>query len=196
MEIEKNYTRSGFKMLTENMNPKTGIHYGVISPHNISPEALDDIVRDSEDTIYEESREEFTNGLISVIKEYCEDNYLHIEEKDIDIDSIIDDWDSSYDNDNHSYHYTDAEYELHVCDDNYGIYVIKSPYYTYTRPCSPCSPNAGDLDNPVQIDHRYKTGDTRAGYGEMKTYCLDKTFFENDKVPYEYYEVATDKKVI
>lgn len=177
------------------MNPETGIHYGVIFPDSINPEAYDDIIRDSDDLIYEESREEFESGLISAIKEYCEDNYLHIDEKDIDIDSIMDNWNDSYDNDNHSYHYTDAEYELHICDDNYGIYVIKSPYYTYCRQCSLCSPNAGDLDSPVKIDHRYKIGDSRAGYGGLKTYCLDKTFFENDKVPYEYYEVATGKKV-
>ena len=41
----------------------------------------------------------------------------------------------------------DGEYKAYQHADR-DIFITKSPYYTYTRFCSPCAPGAGDLDSP------------------------------------------------
>jgi hypothetical protein len=60
------------------------------------------------------------------------------------------------------------------------LFVEKSPWYTFARPCSPCAPNAGDLDNPE---------------GLLKTYCLGPEWFEGEKSPYLVYSVADNTLV-
>jgi len=56
-----------------------------------------------------------------------------------------------------------------LTDDGY-LFVTESPYITYCRLCSPCMPNAGDLDSY----------DGRHGY---VTYCLPPDYFE-EEMPY------------
>ena len=171
-----------------NYDEKTGIHFGVISPNNICQETLNDLCDKSTDTIYEESK----NEMIKDLNAFCDNHGLSIH--NIPADEIIEEWNQSYQNDNHGYEYEDQEYTLKICDDNFGIFVIKSPYYTYTRLCSPCAPNAGDLDNPIKADHRCKDI-TNTG---AKTYCLPREFFDSEysKIPYRYYRVDNDKEEI
>jgi hypothetical protein len=65
--------------------------------------------------------------------------------------------------------------------DNTCFIVIKSPFYTYARPCSPCVPNAGDLDN--------------AGEDEStKCYCPPLNWFEEGKAP-PIWQVADNIRV-
>ncbi len=175
-----------------NYDEKTGIHYGVISPNSINQETLNDLCDRSVDTIYEESKKTFLNDLES----FCEDHYLNF--ANIDKDSFIDEFNQNYENDYHGYEYEDKEYSLHICDDNFGIFVIRSPFYTYTKQCSPCAPGAGDLDSPVSIDEYNKTAHNTFMYGTVKAYCLPKDFFDEEyaKIPYRYYRVSDDKEVI
>jgi hypothetical protein len=53
-----------------------------------------------------------------------------------------------------TYNYTDGEftYELSYLGGAPLIWVTKSPFVTYCRTCSPCVPNAGDLDNGMSQD--------------------------------------------
>lgn len=61
-------------------------------------------------------------------------------------------------------------------DERNDVWVFKSSVFTLCRECSPCAPNAGYLtDQP----------------GALKTYCLDKTWFEDEKCPYKYWSVET-----
>ena len=175
-----------------NYDEKTGIHYGVISPNSINQETLSDLCDKSTDTIYEESKKEFMD-IIDQLQDYVSDTTLH-EIKEI----ALDDWNNNYDNDYHGYEYEDKEYSLHICDDNFGIFVIRSPYYTYTKQCSPCAPGAGDLDNPISLQE-YEKGDHNAFmYGTVKAYCLDRDFFDPEyaPIPYRYYNVSDDKEVL
>lgn len=174
--------------MISNYDEKTGIHYGVISPNSISAETLNDLCDRSVDTIYESAKDDLLNDL----KSFCEDHNLDF--KNINEDTFIDEFNQGYENDYHGYEYEDKEYSLHICDDNLGIFVIKSPYYTYTRLCSPCAPNAGDLDAPIKADNRLKDISNTGA----KTYCLPREFFDDEyaKIPYRYYRVDNDQEVI
>ena len=179
-----------------NYDEKTGIHYGVISPNSISSETLSELQDRSVDTIYEESLKDITNNINGLFEE------LGIRDNDKDYETIrammLNTFNENYENDYHGYEYTDPEYVLKICDDNFGIFVIKSPYYTYTKQCSPCAPGAGDLNNSIS-KAEYEKGDHNAFmYGTVKSYCLDKDFFDPEyaKIPYRYYRVSDDKEVI
>ena len=68
-----------------------------------------------------------------------------------------------------------------VKTDSHGdLWVLKSPYYTECRKCSPCAPNAG-----------YLTSD-----GSMRTYCLPHDWFDGDKAPYKVYSVKDGSEVM
>jgi len=62
------------------------------------------------------------------------------------------------------------------------IFIMKSPYFTYCKFCSPCAPGAGYILN------QEKDG--------IKTYCLGPEFYEEEEgIPYKIYEVKTGKEV-
>jgi len=177
-----------------NYDEKTGIHYGVISPNSIGAETLNDLIDRSVDTVYNSAKEDFTESLRNILEDSINNN--------VDIDEIIslaeDKFCENYENDYHGYEYEDKEYSLHISDDNFGIFVIRSPYYTYTKQCSPCAPNAGDLNSPISLSE-YEKGDHNAFmYGTVKAYCLPKDFFDEEyaKIPYRYYRVDNDKEMI
>jgi hypothetical protein len=178
--------------MTTNYDEKTGIHYGVISPNSISAETLNDLIDRSVDTIYESAKDDLLRDFTS----FCDDHNIDV--SCIDTDQIVDGFNQKYENDYHGYEYEDKEYSLHICDDNFGIFVIRSPYYTYTKQCSPCAPNAGDLNSPISLSE-YEKGDHNAFmYGTVKAYCLPKDFFDDEyaKIPYRYYRVSDDKEMI
>lgn len=76
------------------------------------------------------------------------------------------------------YTLTDSEIKGETFQDNTGLFVFKSPYYTHAQFCSPCVPGAGNLS-------------TYCSSGP-KTYCLPKDYFQDEKCPYPYYSVADD----
>ena len=181
-----------------NYDEKTGIHFGVISPNSICHETLSELCDKSVDTIYEESKEDFTNQIENILN----DNGFSIGQIDEVLTPAIDCFNENYNNDNHGYEYEDKEYILHISDDNFGIFVIKSPYYTFTRLCSPCAPGAGDLDNPILLDTiEQKIPNFYNVFSQdnhVKAYCLPKEFFDDEysKIPYRYYRVDNDKEEI
>lgn len=70
------------------------------------------------------------------------------------------------------FEYAAEGYELRYSTNNQFVWVFKSPYVTECKFCSPCVPGAGDLDNPV--------------IGGVQTYCLDSSWFNENKAPYDY----------
>lgn len=177
-----------FQSLMPNVDLKTGIHYGCISQNSIDQNCLSDLIDESDDLIYIESKDNFRNDLINAVQKVLDANYIeNVSADDINFDDILDEWNESYTNDNHHYLFDDGEYKLDFSDDMNCIIIIKSPYYTFCKQCSPCVPNAGDLDEPVTPDeYELKKG----SYTSIKkAYCLHQGFFENDKAPYEYFGV-------
>jgi hypothetical protein len=112
--------------MLSNFNPSTGIHYGVISIHSVSSWFLDDIYQNGTDNIFE--------GFIKELKEQGK--------TEEEIQNEIDVYDSCGYTD---ITYTDSEYDIWLNEST--IFVSRSPVIVKCRPCSPCCPNAGDLDN-------------------------------------------------
>jgi hypothetical protein len=80
--------------------------------------------------------------------------------------------------------YSDNEYELHQDGDNPDIWVLKSPYYSYSQFCSPCAPGAGYLLAPLKDQTP-----------ENRTLCLGPDWFEDEKPPYPIFEIKTGKRI-
>jgi hypothetical protein len=184
-----------------NFNEELGIRYGVISPHSISSWSLDEIYQNGTDPIYEELK----NDLIDPIRKHLNNFGFSVGQIDEVIDPLIDNFNESYESDGSGImDYSDKEYDLHVSGDNFGIFVMKSPYYTWCKPCSPCAPGAGDLDNPADTHTFMIEGDKQVdypGYSE-KTLCLGPEWFDKEeseyskKIPYRVFRVDNDQEVI
>ena len=73
------------------------------------------------------------------------------------------------------------QYSAHSAFDGACLFLTKSSYYTFAKFCSPCAPGAGDLDNPIEDG--------------VKTFCFGPSMFTDDKAPYPVYRVSDDSLV-
>jgi hypothetical protein len=163
-----------WSMGKSNIDKQTGIRYGVISQHNVMPEALDDIEYDygkPEVAICPECDKEFTvtdkkyGDIIVCPNLNCNESF------EIELPDMSEPIGWSYE---------EEGYQLIDCLDN-DIMVLKSPYYTYAQYCSPCVPGAINLDTPMDEG--------------IKGYCLGHDWFEEGKAPYKVYDVKTNKEI-
>lgn len=78
------------------------------------------------------------------------------------------------------YKLQDKDYTAIQSQDDTDIFITKSKYYTLCDFCSPCAPGAGYLTSK----------------GNVKAYCFGPDMFdEYNPLPYNVYEVATDKLI-
>ena len=141
-------------MPTANINSETGIHYGAISGHSLDPDVLNTIQDKVFDLEYDAAYKDHLKRLLWSASLIILDDSLTVQQlidkcEANDIDPDID-------------HFADHFY----CEEPSGtvnheglivtfswlggaplIIVNKSPFVTFARQCSPCVPNAGDLDN-------------------------------------------------
>jgi len=179
-----------------NYDEKTGIRYGVISPHNISSWSLDEIYQNGTDPQYESGKQEIIKNLNTVFEIAGIRSDDH---KTVITDEIIQEYSDHYESDGSGImDYSDSEYDLHVSGDNFGIFVMKSPYYTFCRGCSPCAPGAGDLNNPIDpVNLNLSTLE----HISAKTLCLGPEWFDREKdqysrnMPYRCFKVSDDTEV-
>ena len=178
-----------------NFDEKTGIRYGVISPHNIGQNSEYDLYGgpNCTDPYYESGKKELEEKIDSF---FLDIGNLSDEVKESLKDQIITEWFVGYENPDGAMDYSDKDYDLHVSGDNFGIFVMKSPYYTYCRDCSPCAPGAGDLNAPVDIPEF-----TEMDNGD-RALCLGPEWFDQDndqysrKIPYRVFRVSDDSEVL
>jgi len=164
--------------MTANINPKTGIRYGVLHGNNV-PEVLDDIMRAGEDETFLAIRKDIKERLQSAVENVIDIYTWRAEElaKELDYERILETledrglWDG-FEADEHEYtmNWEIAAGEVSVLVGWLGgallIWVLESPYVANCRPCSPCVPNAGDLDSPDEDG--------------VEAYCLPKEDMPKD----------------
>lgn len=176
-----------------NIDPATGIRYGVISINALYPEAVEAFEPDyGEPTcpdcgsgLLNPSDETFREAFLSNWKD-TNDDPDNLEAAEEELEDIYSDYyclrcheevvsENAYGEEPNGFILDDGEYQA-ALDQYNDIMLFQSPYYTHAQFCSPCAPGAGHLGHPVA-----------AG---PKTYCLGHEWFEEDKAPYPVYRVA------
>lgn len=146
-----------------NVDPKTGIRYGVISQRSLQCEAASEV---------------FVEG--AVYTPCCPHCYEPYEAEGDAPDTCpacgeaVEDWEYGDEPAYIEYHEGEGADEIIILDClGTDFMVIKSPF-TATGPfCSPCVPGAVNLD------------DTDGTFG-ARCYCLPDDWFEGGKAPYKY----------
>ncbi|MFA5186682.1 MAG: hypothetical protein WC551_09420 [Patescibacteria group bacterium] len=177
-----------------NVDHKTGIHYGVIPQNDVlqawadsseadygeptCPKCGDIATPADHDTVpdLDEVKDWEDNGRDYVCLE-CRYSFRS---------------DEAYGDEPNGFIFKDKEYNA-FCDSEGDIFILKSPYYTHAQFCSPCAPGACHLGNPVDengpkaycfspdwFDYWEKEDGEPAG-----EYCGEKT-----ACPYSVYRVS------
>ena len=162
-----------------NTDPQTGIRYGVISQNSVMSDALDDLEPDYGDPHCPkcgDPAEAMPEGDDPVGEDWTDDGSDYICRS---CKYAFESYDAFTD-ESSGFTYDQDGYSLTDCLDT-DLFILKSPYYTFARFCSPCVPGAGNLDNPDPEG--------------AKTYCLGHDWFEGEKAPYPVYSVETGEEV-
>lgn len=158
--------------MTANIDPETWIRYGVMSQNTQMPEAINDLFCNTIDIQFEEAETEIDEAideLMAATHDYHGgDQSLRDQVKNLFMERM-----ENFEGD--MFRYEDDEYTIIFFNEMNTVMVMRSPYYTKCRPCSPCYPNAGDLDSP--------------DVGGEDTYCLGWDFFNDGHYPYVISEV-------
>jgi hypothetical protein len=184
-----------------NIDNETGIRFGVISPHSVNGDSLQCIYDNGENLTHAaaiaEAKERITFALRNVFNglgmlPYDYRNGDRTPKADAYLAPIVDavwddveqDFNDHYEEDSDTYRYSEDGYVLETS--SLGIYVIRSPFYTFAAFCSPCCPGAGNLDSP-----------RLTAESGVKTYCLGPDWFDNDEctMPYTAFNVSDDTEV-
>jgi hypothetical protein len=115
-------------MTIANTNPETGIRYGVVSLNTLADWVFDEFLSDGNNDSYDEAFEEWK-------KEYPRRNE----------DEFGEQYESQ--EDRYSLEKEGMKLGLSWLGGAAMVWVYQSPHTTQARQCSPCVPNAGDLDN-------------------------------------------------
>ncbi len=161
-----------------NIDLKTGIRYGVISPNDISGDAFERFTPgyptpDECVCSHCDERQAVPAGTEygdSVTCETCEEDF-EVEMPDA-VEPIF-------------YAYERGGYRASASPER-DIFVTKSPYYTYGPFCSPCAPGAVSLC-PSAGEYDESNG--------IRAYCFSHEFFDDNKAPYKVFSVATNEEV-
>lgn len=157
-----------------NYDDKTGMHFGFISQHTPDQDASS-CVFDGRDLTYEAALEEARGDI-----ELCIEGGWLDEDGEFDEQKFTD----NYEDDEPVYLYTSEDgYQIVNTSSGMNCFVVeKSPFFTHTKHCSPCCPNAGDLDAPQA--------------GGLWTYCLGHDWFTGHTAPYPVWTVEEHTLII
>lgn len=171
-----------------NYDETTGYHFGCISFNSVNPEALQGVYDKGKNLTYEAFVQDVKTNLRSAVRDnFSDSKWCSRNTSDLDnaveamYDAIEDDLNDSYQAEDEQYLYEADGYKISNSPLLCCLFVELSPYYTYARACSPCTPNAGDLDHAD---------------GSLKTYCLGPEWFEDEnRPPYKVYRVVDDSVI-
>jgi hypothetical protein len=154
-----------------NVDPRTGIRYGVISHHEVLQAWCDSTEFDYGQP--DEAKCPVCGNRSHPPQEWgdvvtCDDCG---EEFEVELSDFAEPLGFSLD---------DAEYTAYQSGDDCDIFITRSPFYTLCQFCSPCAPGAGYL---------MSRGD------DCRAYCFGHDWFENGKAPYPVYRVSDDSIV-
>lgn len=170
--------------MTTNTNTKTGIRYGVTDARN-HMELWDEIIANGTDESWEHFKRETIKALQNAIENACDIGHYTSEAHDKELQDIAEEtFDALMDRDLIHYESDESEYSY---DDGKGfkcqitylggaplLWIIESPRIVYIKSlCSPCVPNAGDLDSGIvaEFNPDDPSGEGYACYGVPLEWC-------------------------
>lgn len=157
--------------MNTNIDPTTGVHFGVIPPHAIGTRWYE-----SSEPHYPAACPEC--GSWEIHEQEDNPSFLFCDS----CHAVIPDGDQFSAEPTHSL-YSGEGYSLSQRTDDHDVFVEKSPFCTFAEPCSPCAPNAGYLPQASM-------------QGAILTYCLGHDWFEEGKAPYPVFLVTTGQEVL
>lgn len=161
-----------YGMGTTNIDKDTGLRFGVISANEVGQAWYDESEPDYGNPSCPDCGSEDVTDEITIEKEDITD--VHGDYRCKACGEVF--WsDAAFGDDPIAHNYDGDGYQ--ITQDGGDLFVIKSPYFTFCKFCSPCAPGAGYLLEPTP-------------YG-IKTYCLGHDWFEGNKAPYPVYSVET-----
>lgn len=129
-----------------NINPETGIRYGIVAADSLDPDVVNELQMSGKDLHYEEAKSE----LWDAIKRVCED-YMGDRDSDDVADQAVErmseDW--SDDEPVHSFDLQGVKGQTTWLGGALMVWCFESPHTGVFQLCSPCVPGACDLDSPV-----------------------------------------------
>lgn len=126
-----------------NVNPDTGVRYGIISANSLYSDIIDRIQAEGKDVHFEEAQQDLENGIREACKDYLNRHAIQYV-VDIAIENFGDDW---YDDEPvHEFEIDGVKGRTIWIGGALHVWVFESKWMTNTRLCSPCVPNCGDLD--------------------------------------------------
>lgn len=154
--------------MTANINPDTGIAYGYISANSLHPDIVQELQDNGKDVYYEDALDDYQQDLSinpALQDEACED--AGTKRGDLDEDElraqalahIRDRWEGSkweqHFNDNyqpdepvHEGEKDGVKYRTSWLGGALNVWIFESPFTGRFQECSPCVPNAANLDYP------------------------------------------------
>lgn len=148
-------------MSMTNTNPETGIRYGTIYLNSLDPEVANDLFMYGTDLSYEQAVLELKTEILETVRNEILDAVEDGEEPPYDEDEIDDEVDRRLERAADSIQIDEPEIEGECEGVKYAIswlggapllWVFESPVTGHFRLCSPCVPNACDLDSPSTED--------------------------------------------
>ena len=142
-----------------NVHPETGVPYGVISGNSV-PNLVEEITTQGEDLSFlaykQELQDKLKSAIANALEDYCRDSEDMADHLDYDdmLESLMDAGlnDCTCDEPEYSYEekteHGKIKYQLGWLGGAILIWVTESPWIVPCAQCSPCVPNAGDLNNP------------------------------------------------
>lgn len=147
--------------MTANINPESGIPYGYIKADAIDSDILDQLTfYNGKNLSYENAWQEYKAQKEREYEAMMEEK--RIARREIDGGTLSEDDDPPFDEDEAKDEFNDVyigeeevyagerlgvHYQTSWLGGAQHLYIFKSPVLTKCRPCSPCVPNAGDLDS-------------------------------------------------
>jgi len=183
--MKTNYIGIDYSLRKANVDNENGIHYGVISIHEVTQTWCDSSEAIYPDEVFcpncGQEIELISEGKSKQLPDNqgveVEDDLYHCKNCNEDIYAS----DINIEMDPISFIYEKEGYSCSQTADDTDIFILKSPYYTYCQYCSPCAPGAGYIMNTVEDG--------------IKAYCFGPDWFEGEKTPYPVYDVKTGKLI-
>lgn len=129
----------------KNVNPETGIRYGIIHANSLDSEVVNVIQMYGKDVHWEDAvrdAKEHVNRLV-------EEGEIPEEEFDSELDDTIESMSNQWYDDEpvHEFEMDGVKGRTTWLGGALHIWVFESPVISKARLCSPCVPNCGDLDS-------------------------------------------------